>query len=392
MRCRQALVFTLPGLWVVAVVLCELLRPLGTQFTELLAATPAIACAGTGRRQCILLGGACALFALLPVGPSGHTGAGTRAGTCAAILAVIVASYLTTGRRRRLAQELEHAKEVATAAQHALLRPLPDRLDGVALAAGHLAAGRGGVGSVGGDLYEAQSTDHGLRVVMGDVRGHGLPALATVAALLGGFREAAHDEPALPGVLRRLDRTLQRHLRDRADQTEDGAAGGAGEEFVTLLLLQVGPGGEITTLNCGHPWPHRLTPTGAVSLAPGDPLPPLGLFPLPAEPPTTALGPLRPGETLVLHTDGAEDARDAAGAFFPLTGVLAETVHTAPAGGLTPAAVVDRVRDALLRHTGGRLTDDAAVLALAPAHDRPGPAALPAPPPRPALARACRRA
>ncbi len=358
--------FVLPGLWVLAVVLWELLSPLGTRFVELLAATPAIACAGTGRRQCVVLGGACALFALLPLGPSWRTAPGSRLGTCCAILAVVVASYLTSGRRRRLTQELERVKEIAVTAQRALLRPLPPLLDGLALAGGHLSASHGAL--VGGDLYEVQATAHGVRVVMGDVRGHGLPALSTVAALLGSFREAAHDEPELPGVLRRLERALHRHLRDR-DRTEPPRPGQGGadradaEEFVTVLLLEVGAHGEVRALNCGHPWPHRLPGAGpdgprAVALAPGDPLPPLGMFPLPADLPVLALDRLLPGDALVLHTDGAEDARDATGAFFPLSGALARTAHAAP------ATVVARVQDALLRHTGGLLTDDFALLVL----------------------------
>ncbi len=230
---------------------------------------------------------------------------------------------------------------------------------------------------------------------MGDVRGHGLPALATVAALLGSFREAAHDEVELPGVLRRLERALHRHLRDRVrvehpwDTAPPAERERADEEFVTVLLLEVRDGGEVMVLNCGHPWPHRLTgtPEGgarAEPLAPGEPLPPLGMFPLPAELPLLALDRLLPGEALVLHTDGAEDARDAAGAFFPLTGALAEAAHGVAAA---PAAVVERVRDALLRHTGGLLSDDFALLALRNDRER-----VPAQPPPPALARACRRA
>ncbi|WP_086568991.1 PP2C family protein-serine/threonine phosphatase [Streptomyces alboverticillatus] len=367
---RRALVVALPGLWVLGVVCWELLSPLGTQFVQLLAATPAIACAGSGRRQCVVLGGACALFALVPLGSTGRADDATRLGTCCAILAVLGAAYLTSGRGRRLAQELEHVRAAAAAAQRALLRPLPPRLEGLALAGGHLSASRGAL--VGGDLYEALATPHGVRVVMGDVRGHGLPALGTVAALLGSFREAAHDEPELPGVLRRLERALQRHLRERARaDAGPGRERCDAEEFVTVLLLEVGEDGEITALNCGHPWPHRLTGTGhggprAVAVAPGDPLPPLGMFPLPAELPPLTLDRLRPGDTLVLHTDGAEDARDAAGAFFPLTGVLTEAARRPL---LAPAAVVEHVQDALLRHTGGRVGDDFALLALR--NDRP---------------------
>ncbi|MFI9204459.1 PP2C family protein-serine/threonine phosphatase [Streptomyces sp. NPDC053048] len=386
LRWRRGLVLTLPGLWVLSILCWELLNPLGAQFVQLLAATPAIACAGSGRRQCVLLGGACALFALVPLGSGGRTDAGTRLGTCCAILAVVVAGYLASGRGRRITQELEHLREIATAAQHALLRPLPSRLDGLALAGGHLSASKGAL--VGGDLYEVLATAHGVRVVMGDVRGHGLPALGTVAALLGSFREAAHDEAELPAVLRRLERALQRHLCDRAREHHPPGGGLAGEEFVTVLLLEVREEGEVLALNCGHPWPHRLTRAGhgtprAVAVTAGDPLPPLGTFPLPADLPVRELDRLLPGDALVLHTDGAEDARDATGAFFPLTGTLTEAARRAPA---VPSAVVEHVQDALLRHTGGRLCDDFALLALRNDRERVPAQAAPAP-----LARSCRR-
>ncbi|KNB49751.1 PP2C family protein-serine/threonine phosphatase [Streptomyces caatingaensis] len=368
-RHRHGAVLVLPGVWVAAVVTWELLSPLGTHFVQLLAAAPAIACAGTGRRQCVLLGGGCALFALVPLGPSEPGGPDVRLGTCCAILVVVAASYLTSRRGLRLTREVERLREIATATQHALLRPLPARLDGLALAGGHLSASEGAL--VGGDLYEALATRHGVRVVMGDVRGHGLPALATVAALLGSFREAAYDEPSLPGVLRRLERAFQRHLGA-------GEPPPSGEDFATVLLLEIRPGTEVVALNCGHPWPHRVVrePGGgarAQLLCGDDPLPPLGLFPLPAEPPVRALARLLPGEFLVLHTDGAEDARDRTGVFFPFARALAEAARGAATG---PAVLVDRVRAALLRHTGGALTDDFALLALR--NDRPrAPLALP---------------
>ncbi|MFC5723217.1 PP2C family protein-serine/threonine phosphatase [Streptomyces gamaensis] len=362
----RALVFALPGLWVLAVIVWESAASRRAPALQLLAATPAIACAGTGRRQCITMSTLCALFVLLPYGPSSTVDADVRVGTCCAILAVVGASYVITGRRMRLLRELDRAHEVAVTAQHALLRPLPPALGGVRIAAGHLCASHGTL--VGGDLYEVLATAHGLRVVMGDVRGHGLTAVHTVAAVLGSFREAAHDEAELPAVLRRLERTFQRHLKDRRHVTAPARPGQerfTDEEFVTVLLLELHADGSVAALNCGHPWPHRLSATGRSSAravpACEEPLPPLGLFPLPPELPVSRLTRLRPGDALVLHTDGAEDARDRRGTFFPLANALAEAARCTP---LVPARVVERVQSALLRHTGGRITDDIALLVL----------------------------
>lgn len=366
---RRAFVFVLPGLWVLGVVAWELCRPTSGQLLQLLAAAPAIACAGTGRRQCVLLGGVCALLALVPFGTvEPGTGLGTRMMTCGAILAVIGASYLTAGRRLRLVRELERTREIAVAAQRVVLRPLPRRIDGVLLAADHLSASEGA--EVGGDLYEVVGTRHGVRAVIGDVRGHGLEAIGTVAAMLGSFREVVHDEPELGGVLRRLERSHQRHLRERAGEGQLPGGGGESvgrlaEEFVTLLLLQVARDGSVTALNCGHPWPYRVACQAVAPVAPAEPMPPLGLFPLPEELSAVRCGRLRPGEGLFLHTDGAADARDAAGEFFPLAQELRSSVEAAAAPcGPSPAGVVGEVREALLRHAGGRLTDDVALLML----------------------------
>src|SRR5690606_22713643 len=241
------------------------------------------------------------------------------------------------------------------------LAPLPTRRSSDLAAAVHLSADRGA--RIGGDLYEVIATEHGVRAVIGDVRGHGLGAVRTVAAVLGSFREAVHDEPELAGVLRRLERAMARHLRERTHDgpdpgTEDGAAG---EEFVTVLLLEILPDGELRALNCGHPWPHLLTGARAEPLARTDPLPPLGPFPLPSDLSAVPCGRLLPGDALVLHTDGVEEARDAGGRFFPLPEVLTEAARARPA---TPQSVLGKILAALLRHSVGPPADDVALLVL----------------------------
>ncbi|WP_373453408.1 PP2C family protein-serine/threonine phosphatase [Streptomyces sp. XY006] len=261
--------------------------------------------------------------------------------------------------RRSLTRELRQLRRVAGAAQSALLRPPPSRVDGLDVAAVQVAAERGA--AIGGDLYEVVATEHGVRAVMGDVRGHGIGAFGTVAAVLGCFREAAHDEKDLGDVLRRLERALDRHLR-----LEHPA--GDIEEFVTLLLVEIRADGEMLALNCGHPWPYRLSGTRAEQLAAGDPHPPLGLFPLPPVLPTVGLGRLEPDDALFLFTDGAQDARDTRGAFFPLATALTGAAADGP---LSAQGVVGRISTALRHHIRGTPPDDIALLVLRngrPAH------------------------
>ncbi|MET8751462.1 PP2C family protein-serine/threonine phosphatase [Streptomyces sp. NPDC004667] len=319
------------------------------------------------RRGCVLARGAVPVT-WEPLSSPGRPGPSLT--TCAAFLLLATGCALRV--RHGLVAELRRSREIAGATQQVLLRPLPGRMDGLALAAAQLSASRGA--AVGGDLYEAVATAYGVRVLIGDVRGHGLPALGAAAAVLGSFREAAHDEPEPAGVLRRMERSLERHLRERARAEPPSVPpqrprSPVAEEFVTVLLLQIAADGSVEALNCGHPWPYRFDPAPATAppgprahtvrpLAGGETLPPLGVLPLPADLRSLPCGEIGPGEVLVLYTDGAEDARDRRGRFFPLRGVLAR----APAP--TPARLVAGVHAALLRHTRGRLTDDVTLLVL----------------------------
>ncbi|MEF2525729.1 MULTISPECIES: PP2C family protein-serine/threonine phosphatase [Streptomyces] len=346
------------------------------------------------RRACVPAGGGATAYRELPApGRWAHSLAGTAA-------FLLLAAGCALRVRRDLLARLRRSQEAAEAARRSLLRPLPPRIDGLALAGAHLSATRGA--AIGGDLYGAAPTPHGVRVVIGDVRGHGLPSAAAAAVVLGAFRDAAYDEPSLAGVLRRMERALARHVRDRAAAEHTagaGAAGPAAEEFVTVLLLQIAEDGTLTALNCGHPWPHvlraRAAPRPRAALPPaapartaeapapkpplpvpapagpwpdvravdgGDPLPPLGVVPVPDGLEAGDCGRLGPGDVLFLHTDGAEDARDAAGRFFPLPRVLSGIAARQPAA--TPARLVAGVHAALLRHTGGHPADDAALLAV----------------------------
>ncbi|MEV4441113.1 SpoIIE family protein phosphatase, partial [Streptomyces sp. NPDC049577] len=85
--------------------------------------------------------------------------------------------------------------------------------------------------------------------------------------------------------------------------------------------------------------------------------------------------PFAPGDRLLLYTDGVIEARDRDNAFFPLPEAVEEAAGRESAEGASPAAPGDFLRvlhRALLRHTGGHLADDAAMLLVERDGGEPG--------------------
>ena len=247
----------------------------------------------------------------------------------------VAASRNRVRREERLAQ----VRRVAAVAQEAILPPVPERLGPLLLAASYDSAEE--EAAVDGDLYAAVSTPFGQRLLLADVRGHGLDAVRLASIVLGAFRERAHERPLLDDLTVDLDGSVTR----AADL----------EDFVTGVLLEVSDG-HLLISNAGHTDPLLLRAGTTVPLAPTHPSLPLGLGAR-----TSALDlALEPGDRLLLYTDGAAEARRPAdGAFFPLTQVAARNLRT----GTLPQGLT-RLRAALTEWTGGALTDDVTLLAI----------------------------
>lgn len=113
---------------------------------------------------------------------------------------------LASRARERRDRVLAHVQLVAEAAQQVLLRPVPRPADPVRLAAGYLSASSGA--RVGGDLYEVVTTPECVRLVVGDAKGKGLPAVRSAAAVLGVFREAAHKEDGQAAIVSHIETSL----------------------------------------------------------------------------------------------------------------------------------------------------------------------------------------
>jgi PAS domain S-box-containing protein len=193
-------------------------------------------------------------------------------------------------------RELEREHRIAETLQQALL---PDRLPqlvGIGLAARYVPAEEGS--AAGGDWYDVIELPAGsVALVIGDVAGHGTEA----AGVMGQVRMAVRAfslEGHGPGVVVGRVHQLLRSLYE-------------GEQMVTMLYLALNPvTWEATIVNAGHPPPLLLDPSGDATYLESPTGLPVGLnWNLPYE---ESIALLRPGQTLVLFTDGLVDRRDIA--------------------------------------------------------------------------------
>ncbi|MEV5592980.1 PP2C family protein-serine/threonine phosphatase [Streptomyces sp. NPDC052496] len=263
--------------------------------------------------------------------------------------ALLVAVFALVLCRTRLEREALYARTrmVADAVQREMLRELPLTAGPLEAYGFYVSAQEGA--RVGGDIYEAVETPHGLRLVIGDVQGKGMPAIGAGHEVLASFREAAHYKDSLEAVAERMEQALARYNVRSAER-------GGQERFVTALLLEVRGKDDARVLSCGH-IPYYLVRDGRVTeRTDGEGGLPLGLGGLTGEPrQSVAVEPVA-DDWIVLCTDGVTEARGADGTFYPLADRLARWTH------LEPAELAHTLRADLERFTGGELKDDATVL------------------------------
>ncbi|GAA0338811.1 serine/threonine-protein phosphatase [Actinoallomurus spadix] len=289
--------------------------------------------------------------------------------TLLAMAGVAAASVAASADRKKRERILADVRSVAEVAQRVLLRPVPRLVGPMHIAVGYTSATA--EASIGGDLYEVTLTPYGVRVIVGDVQGKGLEAVETAADVLGAFREAAYDEPDLTGVAARIETALRRRLdaepdgrtpqegHGRSPATGPGrTAESTGEKFVTAVLAEFGEGEIVTLLNYGHPPPFVLRGGEGGFAEPDDVAPPFGLSDLGAAAPRPHTVKFAPADQMLLYTDGVVEARDGEGRFYP----LAERAHLLAAG--DPEQALSDLRADVLRHVGGRIADDAAMLLI----------------------------
>jgi hypothetical protein len=256
---------------------------------------------------------------------------------CASVIALTYLLALELVDRVRVRDELEIAREL----QADLLPQDVSIVPGYTFAHSYRTANE-----VGGDYYNVRPLADGrVALVVGDASGHGMAA-GLVMAIANATLDTALDlDPSPERVLNLLNRTLCRT--------------GTRRTFMSIFYAVLQPDLGILEYVCaGHPFPFLRRENGEIEEI-GDGGLPLGLRqPLPVRCHKVAL---RPGDLLVMYTDGLAEAVDAQGRAFGYDGIQ----EMLKPGGL-PTTVHDRILAAFDRHIGEEpLRDDLTLLLMA---------------------------
>ncbi len=217
-------------------------------------------------------------------------------GALALLVTVMVAgvAFRSHERRRWLEAQLEIAREVQTA----LLPSRTDDVDPVRLAAAYRPAEQ-----VSGDFYDAfRAPDGRVALVIGDVAGKGVPSALVAGVIHGAVRSVAWTEsgPQHQRESERLNRLL--------------CGDAAGDRYASMFWGYYDPAtGTLHYVNAGHLPPVLLGQgdhgTDLTPLDVGGPV--LGV--LADARYQQGRRQVRPGETLVLYSDGLAEAASPAG-------------------------------------------------------------------------------
>src|SRR5271169_2450346 len=151
---------------------------------------------------------------------------------------------------------------------------------------------------IGGDFFDLVYTEKGLSLVVADVSGKGVSAAVVASTLQGMLYSHLTEDSSLPEMLGTVNRFLFEKI--------------GGQKYATLVIARLYPDGQLELVNCGHVPPvivsgHTVTRVEHGNL-------PVGL--MPGVKYTAVMHQLKPGDRLVVVTDGVTEAEDASGEFF----------------------------------------------------------------------------
>jgi serine phosphatase RsbU (regulator of sigma subunit) len=151
---------------------------------------------------------------------------------------------------------------------------------------------------IGGDFYDAVSTEDHLAVVLADVCGKGVSAALLANTLQGMIYSHLAARMPLAEIVTAVNRFFtQKHL---------------GEKYATVVIARISRDGELEYVNCGHV-PPLLISNHDVSRPEKGNLP-VGLLGEATYESGTCH--LQPGDRLLIVTDGVTEAENARGDFF----------------------------------------------------------------------------
>jgi serine phosphatase RsbU (regulator of sigma subunit)/anti-sigma regulatory factor (Ser/Thr protein kinase) len=266
------------------------------------------------------------------------------------------------------------ARGIVTTLQQALLPVALPVLPRVQLAARYLVAGQDQ--AAGGDWFDAIPLPDGtVALVVGDVVGRGVAALAAMGQLRAVLTERLTAQPDLAVVLGQVDTFAARNRALRA---------------ATLCLVLLNPAtGQLQYATCGHPAPLAIGTDGSVRYLAHTGMGPLGTRAGSRAGPAPVTELLAPGETVFLYSDGLIErpGRTMAEALAELATVAAAAAanRVLPAGAAAsrPERICELTVE-LLTRTG--YADDVTVLAAQRGNTPMPPLALERPAVRDSLA------
>lgn len=151
---------------------------------------------------------------------------------------------------------------------------------------------------IGGDFFDVVTNEDGLTVVITDVSGKGISA-AILASILQGL---IYSQVVARVPLAEIASSANRFLCQRVQ----------GEKYATVVIVRVAPHGEMEVVNCGHVPPLLVASGKSERLKHGGL--PIGLI---AETDYSSHKvQLRPGDRVVLVTDGVTEAENKEGDMF----------------------------------------------------------------------------
>lgn len=355
---------------IAGIVIAGLVVPTTQHLASLMAVVPATTAALAGPRLTTVIAGLSCVAAFALDAHDGLLNTSIPAVHLAEI--ALISAFVIASRsiRDRSVRELTEVRIVSDTIQRVLLRPLPPHIGQLRIRATYHASHPHA--QIGGDLYAVAKSAAGVRILIGDVRGKGLPAIEDAEALLGAFRAGARRTRSLTELMAELEFSVRSHFEEAGLSDADAV-----ERFITALLLEVPDEGDmVRVVNCGHPPPYLAHGTDTLLLAPAVPSPPLGLNSLSSDDYEVDTFSFSRRATLLLYTDGAIEARDSDGRFYDLG------ARVAAWPGSQPEDLLRHVLDGLSRHVGGggtmELDDDIALIAVQYGDDLPAPGAAPA--------------